>query len=1062
MRVYENVDMTVVTDKIITQPSLAMQRLYAVLETWEREKFLADYRWLYLCARQQGQKLRSIWIAPAEISLESVEQNLGDILQHATSFVVEILHSPNDRHLNPSAKNQWNSLRGKMAIEIHVGGKTARLAATDMLARNLSFSNALTRHLAELKLKHELPKSIPVTLYQTKQWYCDNKQTSSKHIAPIELFRGNRVVEMEAINSDSVLRCAQAMTRWLAAQVDETGAAKYKYWPSRGAYASSNNAIRQWMATVCLGRVAQAFGSKPLAHIAAKNLEHNISTTYENNGEQSYIWMNGSAKLGAAALAALAIFESPERKQFVKEEYALNSLIYSLDNADGSFDTFYIPRERKDNQNFYSGEALLFLATRYSISRNPEELKRIMAAFHYYRKWHLQNRNPAFVPWHTQAYFLVWKITKDNSLKDFIFEMNDWLLSMQQWKSAEFPDMQGRFYDPDRSYFGPPHASSTGVYLEGLIDAFSIAKELGDQTRAENYRIAIVRGIRSLMQLQYKDAIDCFYVKHVDRVLGGVRTTVYDNTIRIDNVQHGLMALLKILNRFSVSDYRLGDPEDHEPLLKNSLDFSSRASMHNLARTELWLREDVLNACVIKWANNDHVWKAQKVFARTSRPENGSLYFAKQSAPEELKLLRVKPQQPSAIFAEAESAKILSSELSIPTYEVENLLETARSLADYARSRTSAKIIGVTGSVGKTSIKDALSHVLSTQGITHATEANANDGWGVLETLMNLPLGARFAVMELGMLGVGSIKLKSKRVRPHVGIITNIHDAHLSYHRDESSIARTKSGLLDGLVPGGVAVLPRDSAWYDFLRSKAVQLGVSRTITFGMHPEADFRLVKTVTQCDKYIVHASFLGSPAVFQIGVSGEHWALNAMAILAAVYAAEADVDDAISKMASIKPSFRRGEVHRVNTDSKSYTLIDDTWNASPTSVVAALKNFKNVTTEESRKVFFIGDMLQLGKNEREKHVELVDAIVGNGIDKVFTVGGVSQSLFQALPLTLRGQHFPDAATASKVAKEFIGNGDVILIKGSNAMEMWRVVRTLREVSTSGDFVAVQSAST
>lgn len=572
MKVYENVDMTVVTDKIITQPSLAMQRLYAVLEIWEREKSEASFKWLYLCARQKGQKLRSIWIAPAEISRESVEESLGDILLRATSFVVEILHSPNVRHLNPSAKNQWNSLRGKMAMEVNIGDKTARLAATDMLARNLSFSNALTRHLAVLKLKHELAKSIPVTLYQTKQWYCDNKQTSSKHkhLAPIELFRGNRVVEMEAINSDSVLRCAQAMTRWLAAQVDETGAAKYKYWPSRGAYASSNNAIRQWMATVCLGRVAQAFGSEQLAYISAKNLEHNISTTYENNGDQSYIWMNGSAKLGAAALAALAIFEAPQRKRFINEEYALNNLIHSLGNADGSFDTFYIPRERKDNQNFYSGEALLFLATRYSVSRNPEELKRIMAAFHYYRQWHLQNRNPAFVPWHTQAYFLVWKITKDNALKDFIFEMNDWLLSMQQWKSAEFPDMQGRFYDPDRSYFGPPHASSTGVYLEGLIDAFSIAKELGDQTRAENYRIAIVRGIRSLMQLQYKDAVDCFYVKHVDRVLGGVRTTVYDNTIRIDNVQHGLMALLKILNRFSDSDFTMIEKEPSSVSQKKS------------------------------------------------------------------------------------------------------------------------------------------------------------------------------------------------------------------------------------------------------------------------------------------------------------------------------------------------------------------------------------------------------------------------------------------------------------------------------------------------------------
>ena len=200
---------------------------------------------------------------------------------------------------------------------------------------------------------------------------------------------------------------------------------------------------------------------------------------------------------------------------------------------------------------------MLFLATRYRVSRNPAELVRIMDAFHYYRAWHRNNRNPAFVPWHTQAYYLVWQVTKDEALKNFIFEMNNWLLAMQQWDSAEFPDMQGRFYDPARPYFGPPHASSTGVYLEGLIDAFALAKQCGDQARADNYRVAIVRGIRSLMQLQFKDVVDCFYIKHVDRVLGGLRTTVYDNTIRIDNVQHALMALLKIVNRFSDQDYRV-------------------------------------------------------------------------------------------------------------------------------------------------------------------------------------------------------------------------------------------------------------------------------------------------------------------------------------------------------------------------------------------------------------------------------------------------------------------------------------------------------------------------
>ena len=558
--------MNVTTPIKTHQSSLAIQRLQTMLALWESEKAANNYHWLYVCARNQGEKLRAIWLESRENAFDHLEHEMAPTLAKATSFEVEILHSPEVRELNPTAKNQWNSLRGKQAMEVQFGGKTTRWAATEMIARNLGFGHALNRHLIDIQNKLDPHMPVPVILYQAKQWFCDNSPASNKNVTAIEMFRGNRVVDIEMINGGSVLSCAQAMTRWIAAQVDESGAANYKYWPSRGACAPSNNAIRQWMATVCLGRAARSFGSEPLATIAAKNLTYNLSTTYQTDGKQSYIWMNGSAKLGAAALAALAILESPQRKHYLNEEYALHSMIYSLGNADGSFDTFYIPRERKDNQNFYSGEALLFLAARYSFSRNPEELKRIMAAFQYYRTWHLQNRNPAFVPWHTQAYFLVWKITKDEVLKDFIFEMNDWLLSMQQWESVEFTDMQGRFYDPARPYFGPPHASSTGVYLEGLIDAFAIAKELGDQARAENYRVAIVRGIRSLMQLQYKDAVDCFYVKHVNRVLGGVRTTVYDNTIRIDNVQHGLMALLKIISRFSDADYTINSKEQTSPL----------------------------------------------------------------------------------------------------------------------------------------------------------------------------------------------------------------------------------------------------------------------------------------------------------------------------------------------------------------------------------------------------------------------------------------------------------------------------------------------------------------
>lgn len=535
--------------------SLAYRRLNLVLDIWSKEKTVNSYQWLYVCARDKGKKLKSVWVSASSEAVPTVIGAFKGILNVATSYELEFLWEKESRLLTLNNKNQWNSLRGKRALEIKSEGQVIRWSALEMIALNSSFNKVVQGHFESSENSKILTNSVTVFLYKTKQYYCNNRAVEAD-IASLEMYRGNRIVEMESVSQASVFRSIKAMTHWLSSQVSDSGQANYKYWPSRGSFAHSNNAIRQWMATVCLNRAANAFSNESLKETAARNLAYNIKSMFKTQQHLGYIFLDGSAKLGAAALAALAIFESPKRKDFLKEEYALYELLNELSNPDGSFDTFLIPRDRKDNQNFYSGEALLFLAARYSVSRNPDELIRILSAFKYYKEWHRSNRNPAFIPWHTQAYYLVWKVTKDDALKDFVFEINDWLLSMQQWGSASHPDMKGRFYDPKRPYFGPPHASSTGVYLEGLIDAFSLAKETGEFDRAEKYRLVILRGVRSILQLQFKDDIDCFYIKHVGRVLGGVRTTVYDNTIRIDNVQYALMAFLKICRIFSEEDYK--------------------------------------------------------------------------------------------------------------------------------------------------------------------------------------------------------------------------------------------------------------------------------------------------------------------------------------------------------------------------------------------------------------------------------------------------------------------------------------------------------------------------
>ena len=312
------------------------------------------------------------------------------------------------------------------------------------------------------------------------------------------------------------------------------------------------------MATIALGRLARATGDPEIAAASRRNVEYNLATFYRLDGDLGLIVdADGEVKLGAIALAALALIEHLDRAAFAAQESALRRQVEALWNPDGSFRTFLVPADRNDNQNFYPGEALVMWATLLQEQPDPALLNRFMRSFRFYRDWHRADRNPAFIPWHTQAYVSLWRDTREWEPASFALEMNDWLAEFQQWDDAPAPDLRGRFYDPDHPEYGPPRASSDGVYLEGLIAAYGLARDLGDAARAESYRVAIVRVLRNAMQLQLTDDVDMFHVSKRDRVAGGMRTTVYDNEIRVDNVQHVLMGVLTVLEMFEAGDYRL-------------------------------------------------------------------------------------------------------------------------------------------------------------------------------------------------------------------------------------------------------------------------------------------------------------------------------------------------------------------------------------------------------------------------------------------------------------------------------------------------------------------------
>ncbi len=424
--------------------------------------------------------------------------------------------------------------RGILGLEVEVGGARSRLAPTEMLARNLSFPRAIK---ALVDTRAVPPDQVAVTTFKSEQVLVQLGPPPTAR----RMVRGNELVPEEAVTRQALESMSADLVAWLQANLQPDGRLVYKYWPSRGQESEANNPLRQFMATWVLEQWPSA------REQAARNLRYNLKTFYRP-GEIVY---RDEVKLGAMAIAALALLDSPERKRYATELAALCSTIESLARPDGSFRTFLRPKKREnDNQNFYSGEAQLLRARLYLERPTPEARERFLKSFVYYREFFRRQPNPAFVPWHTRALVLFHSKEPDPELRDFVFEMNDWLLdraAMQEWDNSLYPDLKGRFYNERRPDYGPPHASSTGAYMEGLAEAYKLARDLGDRRRAEGYLLALKRGARDLMQLQFRDQVDLFYVSRPERVRGGLRTEVYDNEIRVDNVQHALSAIQALL-----------------------------------------------------------------------------------------------------------------------------------------------------------------------------------------------------------------------------------------------------------------------------------------------------------------------------------------------------------------------------------------------------------------------------------------------------------------------------------------------------------------------------------
>jgi MurE/MurF fusion protein len=385
---------------------------------------------------------------------------------------------------------------------------------------------------------------------------------------------------------------------------------------------------------------------------------------------------------------------------------------------------------------------------------------------------------------------------------------------------------------------------------------------------------------------------------------------------------------------------------------------------------------------------------------------------------------------------------------------VDDTLHALERIGIAARQRLSpeARVIAVTGSVGKTTTKEMLRACLERLGPTHASDKSFNNHWGVPLTLARMPRDSHFGVFEIGMNHSGEITPLTKMVRPDVAIITTVAPVHLEHFASVEEIAAAKAEILAGLVPGGVAVLNRDNEHFGFLRSCAEAHGATICDFSGeINPQAEHARVRLSSAREtrgQTIVSAAIDGFPAEihYALGIPGRHIVMNSLAVIGTLDAVGADFSAALPALTQLKPPHGRGVRVELSCQDGKALLIDESYNANPVSMRAAIAVLAGVPRDEfPRRIAVIGDMLELGPQAKELHAELAAPLAEACVDLVFAAGPLTEALFEAIPQNMRGSWGKTPPDIESELLATIRPGDAVMVKGSNGAKTWQLAQAI-----------------
>ncbi len=375
---------------------------------------------------------------------------------------------------------------------------------------------------------------------------------------------------------------------------------------------------------------------------------------------------------------------------------------------------------------------------------------------------------------------------------------------------------------------------------------------------------------------------------------------------------------------------------------------------------------------------------------------------------------------------------------------VEDTLKALHALGKEGVDRSSALRIAVTGSVGKTSVKEALAHMFGTFEKTHKSLKSYNNHWGVPLTMARMPQDTHFGIFEMGMNHAGELSDLSNLLRPDIALITNVAGVHLAHFDDVAAIADAKAEIIDGLRNNGTLILNADNPHTAKIMKKAQG---KKVITFGHSNDCDVTVVTSQTHELGSNTRLRIKAQQIDVTLLVPGEHWVMNGAGCMAVAYAAGLDLRKAAKALRGVRAEPGRGEISQLNVGGKSITVLDESYNANPISMNAAIKL---LGLKPGRRLAVLGDMGELGKDEIQMHSALSKPLEEAGVSRVIVTGECMRALKGALPRAMRGAWVRNWEGALDALRDELNEGDVVLVKGSNSAGLGKLVAALKEEAT------------